>query len=191
MYDTTVSKWKLATSAAVCNGILAEDCDSTGGDATCVVYTAGTFMASGVIWPAYPHDQITEALRNYGINLESVEIATGAMVKPAILSTERMRPDDTSIAKDLHPKEIITATGPVPAEPEPGELPPSTSWEPHAPEMRVPPYRNDPVPDEEDEELEAEKPRKRSTPPQPNPNPPNPVPPPKQPPKEPTKGHGD
>jgi uncharacterized protein len=178
-YDTATSKWKPAASAAVCNGILAEDCDSSGGDAACVVYVAGTFMASGLTWPAFPHDQITEALRNYGINLESVEIQTGAMVKPVILSTERMRPDDTAITKDLKPKEIITATGPVPAASEPGEFVP-VSMEPHAPEMRVQPGKDAPPPADEDEE--GDKPKSHSTP---NPRVETTVAPPKGP-----KGHG-
>jgi hypothetical protein len=147
-YDTTTSKVKAAASAAVCNCIIAEDCDATAGDASCIIYVGGTFMASAVIWPAFAHDAITESLRDAGIQLESVEMAAGNMVKPASLSTEKTRLDDTQIIADPKSPEIITANGPVKRVSEEADAPKEFSWEPYPPPLRVQPGQTEPPKEE-------------------------------------------
>jgi len=150
-YDLATSKVIAPAAAVNCNCILAEDCDSTAADASCIIYVGGQFTASGVVWPAaMAHDAVTEALRDAGIQLESVEVSGGNMVKPAALETERTRADDTAIVKDPNAPEIITATGPVPRETE-GEAPPKdTSMDPHPVPLRVQPGQTEP-PKEENE----------------------------------------
>jgi hypothetical protein len=64
-------------------GILAEDCDATSADASCVVYVEGKFLVSGIIWPATgSHASITEALHLRSIHILSVELESGLLQKP-------------------------------------------------------------------------------------------------------------
>lgn len=139
----TAGKWIVA--AATASAILAEDADSTAGDASIIVYVGGKFMASGIIWGGMNHAAATEQLRDVGIQLEPVMVGTGAMVKGVNLPTEDVRADDTAIAKDPNPTEIITDQGPVPAIAPPSEPPdPAALLEPHPSPLRVQPGQTEP-----------------------------------------------
>lgn len=155
-------KWIVA--AATASAILAEDADATAGDASCVVYVGGSFMASGIIWGSMNHALATEQLRDVSILLESVLVGTGAMVKGVPLDTETVRADDTVIAKDLNPKEIITDHGPVPATAEPAEAPEfGAAFEAHPSELRVQPGQTEPPKEKDDKNGPKERAKSNAT----------------------------
>lgn len=71
-------------TAAECNAVLAENVDATAATVPALLYMSGKMKADAVIWPgALAHADVADALRNYGILLESVLFRDGLMVKSA------------------------------------------------------------------------------------------------------------
>jgi len=86
----------LGTSAP--NAIVAENADSTSAAVPVLIYITGKFKADQIIWPATgSHSAITDALRDYGILIESVEGAAGAMIKSNPTSEEQAAEDAREI----------------------------------------------------------------------------------------------
>jgi hypothetical protein len=72
----------VGATAAEANCILVNDVDATSATVAAQVYLTGRFKADAVIWPgALAHADVTDALRNYGIILESVVFTDGTLVK--------------------------------------------------------------------------------------------------------------
>lgn len=71
-------------TAAECNAVIAENIDATSATVACLVYLSGKMKADALIWPgALPHADVADALRNYGILVESVLFRDGIIVKSA------------------------------------------------------------------------------------------------------------
>ena len=72
------------------NAIVAENADSTSAAVPVLVYLQGKFKADQIIWPAAgSHSAITDALRDYGILIESVEGPGGGMIKSVPTAEEQ------------------------------------------------------------------------------------------------------
>ena len=72
----------VGATAAEANCILSNDVDATSATVAAVVYLSGKFKADAVIWPgALSHADVSDALRNYGILIESVVFTDGTLVK--------------------------------------------------------------------------------------------------------------
>jgi hypothetical protein len=79
----------VGATAAEANCILANDVDATSATVPALVYLTGRFKADAVIWPgALVHADVTDALRNYGIVLESVVFTDGTLVKAMATQNE-------------------------------------------------------------------------------------------------------
>ena len=86
----------LPAAAADCNAVVAENCDATSATVACLVYVSGKMKADRLIWPAaLPHADVADALRNWGILVESVLFTDGLIVKASV--TEDQPPQ---LAKD-------------------------------------------------------------------------------------------
>jgi len=69
-------------AAADCNCVLADDVDATSATVGALVYLSGKMKADAITWPgALAHADVTEALRDFGILLESVVFTDGVTVK--------------------------------------------------------------------------------------------------------------
>jgi hypothetical protein len=76
-------------AAADCNCVLAENIDATSATVAALLYMSGKMKADAVIWPgALPHADVADALRNWGILLESVLFRDGLTVKIAATEQE-------------------------------------------------------------------------------------------------------
>lgn len=76
-------------AASDCNCILSNDIDATAATVAAVVYLGGKFKADAIIWPgALGHGVVSDALRNYGIFIESVVFTDGTLVKSLPTSQE-------------------------------------------------------------------------------------------------------
>lgn len=76
-------------TAVECNAVIAENIDATSATVDCLVYVSGKMKADAIIWPgALPHADVTEALRDVGILIESVLFRDGLMVKGLPLADE-------------------------------------------------------------------------------------------------------
>jgi len=72
------------TTVAGCNAILVNDVDSTAATVPAQVYTTGSFKADAITWPgALSHALVTDQLRDYQINIQSVIYTDGTLVKSA------------------------------------------------------------------------------------------------------------
>ena len=72
----------VGATAAEANCILAEDVDATSATKAALVYLSGQFKADALTWPgALAHADVSDALRNYGILVESVVYTDGTLVK--------------------------------------------------------------------------------------------------------------
>lgn len=72
----------VGATAAEANCILVNDVDATSATVPAMVYMTGRFKADAVIWPgALAHADVTDALRNWGIIIESVVFTDGTLVK--------------------------------------------------------------------------------------------------------------
>jgi hypothetical protein len=72
----------VGATAAEANCILANDVDATSATVPALVYLGGKFKADAVIWPgALAHADVADALRNFGIFIESVVFTDGTLVK--------------------------------------------------------------------------------------------------------------
>jgi hypothetical protein len=81
-FDPATTNVTVPAVESDCNCILALDCDATLANAPCQVYVGGKFKANAVIWPgALSHGLITNALRNFDIQIESVVFTDGSLVK--------------------------------------------------------------------------------------------------------------
>ena len=70
------------TTAAGCNGILVDDIDATSATVQAGVYVSGKVKADALTWPtALAHGDVADALRDFGILVESVVFTDGSMVK--------------------------------------------------------------------------------------------------------------
>src|SRR4030095_7200113 len=79
----------VGATAAEANCILSNDVDATSATVTAIVYLGGKFKADAVVWPgALAHADVTDALRNYGIFIESVVFTDGTLVKSVPTATE-------------------------------------------------------------------------------------------------------
>ena len=70
-------------AAVDCNCVLVNDIDATAADAAAIVYTSGKVKADALTWPALPVGAVTDALRDYGILVESVMQVNGTMAENA------------------------------------------------------------------------------------------------------------
>jgi hypothetical protein len=79
----------VGATAAEANCILANDVDATSATVPALVYLGGKFKADAVIWPgALAHADVTDALRNFGIFIESVVFTDGTLVKSQATQAE-------------------------------------------------------------------------------------------------------
>ena len=79
----------IGATAAEANCILVNDVDATAATVAAQVYLTGRFKADAVIWPgALAHADVADALRNYGIILESVVFTDGTLVKAMATEAE-------------------------------------------------------------------------------------------------------
>jgi len=87
--DPATAAITIPSTAAGCNGILAEDADATSATVPAIVYMGGKFKADAVIWPgALGHGVVSDALRDCGIFLESVIYTDGTLVKSVPTTAE-------------------------------------------------------------------------------------------------------
>jgi Bacteriophage lambda head decoration protein D/Putative binding domain, N-terminal len=87
--DPATGAITVPVAAADCNCILADDVDATSAAAAALVYVSGKFKADAVVWPgALGHGLVADALRDFGIFLESVVYIDGTLVKTAPLEAE-------------------------------------------------------------------------------------------------------
>jgi len=78
----------MPAAATDANAIVVDDIDCTAA-ATGLVYTAGIFSAAAVLWPGVlNHGLVTDALRDYGIFLQSVVFTDGTLVRSATTEAE-------------------------------------------------------------------------------------------------------
>lgn len=76
-------------AAADCNCVLVDDVDATSATKAAVVYLTGKMKADALIWPgALAHADCADALRNYGIYVESVIFTDGTLVKGMATAVE-------------------------------------------------------------------------------------------------------
>jgi len=71
----------LPVLATDCNGILVDDVDATSATVPAGVYLSGKFKADAITWPALGHAAVSDALRDFGILIESVVFTDGITVK--------------------------------------------------------------------------------------------------------------
>ena len=72
----------IPVAAADCNCVLAEDVDATAATVPALVYLNGKMKADALTWPgALSHADVSEALRDFGIVIESVVFTDGVTVK--------------------------------------------------------------------------------------------------------------
>src|SRR5262252_8966374 len=83
-WDPATGAITVPTTVAGCNAILVNDIDSTAATVPAQVYTTGSFKADAVTWPgALSHALVTDQLRDYQINIQSVIYTDGTLVKSA------------------------------------------------------------------------------------------------------------
>jgi hypothetical protein len=102
----------IPVAAADCNCVLAENIDATSATVPALVYMSGKMKADAVIWPgALAHADVTDALRNWGILLESVLFRDGLMVKSAPKAAQ----EQVAVQRIEDNQEVIeTRTGEIP-----------------------------------------------------------------------------
>jgi hypothetical protein len=72
----------IGATAAEANCVLSNDVDATSATVAAEVYLSGKMKADAIVWPgALSHADVTDALRNYGILIESVVFTDGTLVK--------------------------------------------------------------------------------------------------------------
>ena len=117
----------VGATAAEANCILAEDVDATSATKAALVYLSGQFKADALIWPgALPHADVADALRNYGILVESVVFTDGTLVKSVPTAEEEAAAKATldKARAALEAAEAAAATPPAPADaPKPSDSP--------------------------------------------------------------------
>jgi hypothetical protein len=80
--DPATGAITLPAAAADCNGVLADDVDATAATVAALVYLSGKMKADAIIWPAaLGHAVVSDALRDFGILIESVVFTDGITVK--------------------------------------------------------------------------------------------------------------
>jgi hypothetical protein len=77
--------------AADCNCVLSDQVDATSGAAPCEVYIHAKVKADALVFPALPIGSVTDALRNYGIYVESVLGVNGSMAEAGPVPFEAAR----------------------------------------------------------------------------------------------------
>src|SRR5580765_3180950 len=82
--DPATGAISVPATAADCNCVLANDIDATSTAAAATVYVSGKMKADAIIWPgALGHGVVSDALRDFGILIESVVYTDGTLVKAA------------------------------------------------------------------------------------------------------------
>jgi hypothetical protein len=95
-------------AAADCNCILADDVDATAATVAALVYLSGKFKADAIVWPgALGHGVVSDALRDFGILIESVVFSDGTLVKSVPLQAEA----EAAMAIVEHNREELSRTG--------------------------------------------------------------------------------
>jgi hypothetical protein len=83
-YDPATGAVAAAAAATDCNCILVNDVDTNLGAQNVTIYVGGKFKADAVIWPAsLSHSAVSDNLRNFDIQIESVVFTDGTLVKSA------------------------------------------------------------------------------------------------------------
>ncbi len=113
------------TLAADCNCILVDDIDATSATVPATVYLQGKFKADAVIWPgALGHGAVSDALRDFGILIESVLYTDGTVVKSAPTEQEQANAEKTLAANVAAATSTTSTTG----EPETASAPADSVW---------------------------------------------------------------
>lgn len=87
--DPATGALTVPVAAVDCNCVLANDVDATSVTAAATVYVSGKMKADAIIWPgALGHGLVSDALRDYGILIESVVYTDGTLVKAGPLQQE-------------------------------------------------------------------------------------------------------
>jgi len=80
--DPATGAITLPAAAADCNGVLVDDVDATSATVPAGVYLSGKMKADAIIWPAaLGHAVVSDALRDFGILIESVVYTDGVTVR--------------------------------------------------------------------------------------------------------------
>lgn len=80
--DPATGAITVPAAAADCNCVLVDDTDATSATAGATVYLSGKMKADAIIWPAaLGHAVVADALRDFGILIESVVFTDGTLVK--------------------------------------------------------------------------------------------------------------
>jgi len=87
--DPATGAITLPAAAADCNGVLADDVDATAATVPALVYLSGKMKADAIIWPAaLGHAVVSDALRDFGILIESVVFTDGITVRSVPTETQ-------------------------------------------------------------------------------------------------------
>lgn len=82
--DPATGNITVPVAAADCNCILVNDIDATSTTVAATVYVSGKVKADALVWPgALGHGVVTDALRDFGILVESVVYTDGTLIRSA------------------------------------------------------------------------------------------------------------
>jgi hypothetical protein len=143
--DPTTGAVTAPALATDCNCILVNDVDTNQGAQTVTVYVGGKFKADAVIWPAsLSHSAVSDNLRNFDIQIESVVYTDGTLVKSAPSPAEQAAAE-AAVAANVAASTSTTTT-PAPAA---TAAPRDSLWPYLTPEQQQnqPQLANPPAPD--------------------------------------------
>lgn len=108
--DPATGAVTVPATAADCNCVLAEDVDATAATVACVVYLSGKVKADALTWPgALGHGVVSDALRNYGILVESVVFTDGSLIRSNPTAEMEAQAKKTIADNKAHEKKAATA----------------------------------------------------------------------------------
>jgi hypothetical protein len=115
--DPTTSAITAPVAATDCNCILVNDIDATSATVPATVYVGGKFKADAVIWPgALSHSAVSDNLRNFDIQIESVIYVDGTLVKSAPTQEEQKNAEAVVAANVAAASTTTTTTTPAPGQ---------------------------------------------------------------------------
>jgi Bacteriophage lambda head decoration protein D/Putative binding domain, N-terminal len=116
--DPATGALTVPVAAVDCNCVLSNDIDATSTAAAATVYVSGKMKADAIIWPgALGHGLCSDALRDYGILIESVVYTDGTLVKVAPSQAEAQAAQ--TVVEVNRETEAAKAAGPGPTAEQP------------------------------------------------------------------------